>query len=126
MLLLLFCLKCQTEVLSLYYCLPADGHHTTRDQFTTFCAKVLHAEIEAIKLKSCPTARSFESRHSPAAGDDGIEFWRQRLSNVTSRYEKVIMLGDSMGATGALLFSDLATLVQAFTPQVGREASLTA
>ena len=47
-------------------------------------------------------------------------YWREQLKKVTERYSRVLMLGDSMGATAALLFSDLATSVQAFTPQVSR------
>ena len=53
-----------------------------------------------------------------AAGDDRRLYWREQLQKVTERYQRVLMLGDSMGATAALLFSDLATSVQAFTPQV--------
>ena len=34
------------------------------------------------------------------------------------QYDKVVMLGDSMGATASLVFSDLATAVVAFCPQV--------
>lgn len=52
-------------------------------------------------------------------GDDGVEEWRSKIQAVTQRYDKVLMLGDSMGGTGALLFSDLATAVETFTPQVG-------
>ena len=55
-----------------------------------------------------------------AAGDDRRLYWREQLEKVTARYQRVLMLGDSMGATAALLFSDLATSVQAFTPQVSR------
>ncbi len=53
-----------------------------------------------------------------AAGDEeGFRFWWDRLESVTRRYTRVLMLGDSMGATAALLFSPLATAVHAFTPQ---------
>ena len=53
-----------------------------------------------------------------AGGDDGLQYWWDRLAAVTGRYSRVLMLGDSMGATAALLFSPLATAVHAFTPQV--------
>ena len=53
-----------------------------------------------------------------AAGDEGLKVWESRLEAVTKRYSRVIMLGDSMGATAALLFSHLATAVHVFTPQV--------
>ena len=52
-------------------------------------------------------------------GDEGFQYWWDRLAAVTGRYSRVLMLGDSMGATAALLFSPLATAVHAFTPQVG-------
>ncbi len=55
----------------------------------------------------------------PAGGDEGFQDWWDRLAAVTGRYSRVLMLGDSMGATAALLFSPLATAVHAFTPQVG-------
>ncbi|KAK9918296.1 hypothetical protein WJX75_002936 [Coccomyxa subellipsoidea] len=53
-------------------------------------------------------------------GGDSEEFqrWWDRLAAVTTQYKRVLMLGDSMGATGALLFSPLATCVHAFAPQV--------
>ena len=53
-----------------------------------------------------------------AGGDNGQQYWWDRLAAVTGRYSRVLMLGDSMGATAALLFSPLATAVHAFTPQV--------
>ena len=54
-----------------------------------------------------------------AAGDEGYKFWETEIARVSKQYGSVIMLGDSMGASAALLFSHLATTVQAFTPQVG-------
>ena len=39
------------------------------------------------------------------------------MARVTGQYTRVLMLGDSMGATGALMFSPLATSVHAFAPQ---------
>ncbi len=42
---------------------------------------------------------------------------------MTSQYNHVFMLGDSMGATACLLFSHLATSVQAFCPQTDLRAS---
>ena len=51
-------------------------------------------------------------------GDEGVQYWRERIQAVASSYNKVLMLGDSMGGTGALLFADLATSIQVFTPQV--------
>lgn len=54
-----------------------------------------------------------------AGGDDEeFQFWWDRLARVTGQYTRVLMLGDSMGATAALMFSPLATSVHAFAPQV--------
>jgi Leucine-rich repeat (LRR) protein len=50
--------------------------------------------------------------------DDSFDYYRDRLKEYTSRYRRVVMVGDSMGATAALLFADLATTVLAFCPQV--------
>lgn len=44
--------------------------------------------------------------------------YRAKLATVAACYDEVVMIGDSMGATAALLFSDLATSVHAFCPQV--------
>jgi len=51
-------------------------------------------------------------------GDGGEEMYRAKLATVAACYDEVVMIGDSMGATAALLFSDLATSVHAFCPQV--------
>ena len=53
-----------------------------------------------------------------AGGEAAYHEWHARLASVTQRYSKILFLGDSMGASGALLFSDLATAVLAFSPQV--------
>lgn len=50
-------------------------------------------------------------------GDEGFGYWWDRLAEVTGQYSRVLMLGDSMGATAALMFSPLATAVHAFAPQ---------
>lgn len=46
--------------------------------------------------------------------------YHSRLSEAAAGYGRVLMVGDSMGATAALLFSRLATAVLAFCPQVRR------
>ncbi|KAG1680551.1 hypothetical protein FOA52_014998 [Chlamydomonas sp. UWO 241] len=59
------------------------------------------------------------------ASDEGVAYYAERLRQYTSRYARVLMLGDSMGATAALLFSDQATAVLSFCPQVDlTEASI--
>jgi hypothetical protein len=53
----------------------------------------------------------------------GFEDYRSRLASVCGKYDEVIMLGDSMGATAALMFADLATAVHAFCPQADLSSS---
>lgn len=53
-----------------------------------------------------------------AGGDDGYAAYEARLAAACAPYRHVIFIGDSMGATGALLFAHLASDVQAWTPQV--------
>jgi hypothetical protein len=45
--------------------------------------------------------------------------YTDRLRQNTEQYKHVVMIGDSMGASAALLFSPLATKVMSFCPQVG-------
>ncbi|GBG71064.1 hypothetical protein CBR_g8363 [Chara braunii] len=45
-------------------------------------------------------------------------YYFKELSASVKGYRRVIMLGDSMGASAALMFSQLATAVMAFCPQV--------
>ena len=49
--------------------------------------------------------------------------YQDRLQRVCESYKTVVMLGDSMGATAALLFAPMATSVLAFCPQVQLVAS---
>ncbi|KAL4428234.1 hypothetical protein ABPG75_002323 [Micractinium tetrahymenae] len=51
-------------------------------------------------------------------GDEGYELYEGRLRAACAPYRSVVFIGDSMGATGALLFAHLATEVHAWTPQV--------
>lgn len=44
--------------------------------------------------------------------------YTSRLRQYTEQYKHVVMIGDSMGASAALLFSPLATKVMSFCPQV--------
>ncbi|KAG2486470.1 hypothetical protein HYH03_014917 [Edaphochlamys debaryana] len=50
-------------------------------------------------------------------------YYRSRLAAYTAAYPRVLLLGDSMGATAALLFADLATAALAFCPQVDLTAA---
>lgn len=49
---------------------------------------------------------------------DEFERYNQRLASIVEPYDKVVMIGDSMGATAALLFAHHATAVHAFCPQI--------
>lgn len=55
--------------------------------------------------------------------DKEFDKYASRLSTITSRYNHVVMIGDSMGATAALMFADQATCVHAFCPQVDLSVS---
>lgn len=61
-----------------------------------------------------------DSASSPASGCvSGLgSYYRRELEVALRPYKQVIMLGDSMGASAALMFSPLATSVIAFCPQV--------
>jgi hypothetical protein len=67
--------------------------------------------------------REVTSSAQLTGGDDGVTLYRARLEKVCKTYKTVVMLGDSMGATAALLFAPLATSVLAFCPQVLRKHS---
>ena len=65
----------------------------------------------------CGSGDSFEQ----GEGKYGPNYYEGRLERYTSQYARVVMLGDSMGASAALMFSHLASVVLAFTPQVNLE-----
>ena len=56
----------------------------------------------------------------PECNWQGASYYEARLREYIERggYQRILMLGDSMGGSGALLFSHLATSVVAFSPQV--------
>lgn len=66
------------------------------------------------------SSQETESSSSPASGyGSGLgSYYRRELEIALRPYKQVIMLGDSMGASAALMFSPLATAVIAFCPQV--------
>lgn len=45
-------------------------------------------------------------------------YYRRELQEALKGYKRIVMIGDSMGASAGLLFSQLATSVVAFCPQV--------
>ena len=65
-----------------------------------------------------PARNWFDLGGDAVEGDSGGLYYAERLRQYTRRYEHVVMVGDSMGATAALAFSDQATAVLAFCPQV--------
>lgn len=89
---------------------------------------------------NCPAARAFDVLYvadpyrdwygggTDDVQDDGerdpdnapppLSYYRTRLESYTRQYRRVLMLGDSMGATATLLCADLATAALAFCPQV--------
>jgi len=58
-----------------------------------------------------------------SAASASLQYYYDRLEQYTRQYKHVIMMGDSMGATAALLFAPLATHVLAFCPQVDLSTS---
>ncbi|KAG0555451.1 hypothetical protein KC19_12G170000 [Ceratodon purpureus] len=64
------------------------------------------------------------SSSSSSAYVSGLgSYYREELEFALRPYKQVIMLGDSMGASAALMFSPLATSVVAFCPQVDLSTS---
>ena len=63
-------------------------------------------------------ARSWYSQ-DPGCTWSGFEYFESEISKVVESggYRHVLMMGDSMGGSGALLFAHLATRVLAFVPQ---------
>ena len=53
-----------------------------------------------------------------ASNDEAERSWREGIERVAGRYARVLNLGDSMGASAALLFAEVADHAMAFCPQV--------
>ena len=53
-----------------------------------------------------------------ASNDEAERSWREGIEGIAGRYARVLNLGDSMGASAALLFADVADHAMAFCPQV--------
>ncbi|OUS43669.1 hypothetical protein BE221DRAFT_147452 [Ostreococcus tauri] len=70
-------------------------------------------------LYVCDVDRSWYAS-SDASGDQELEFerWSAPLREACEKYERVLYVGDSMGASAALMFAEHATKVLAFCPQV--------
>ena len=64
------------------------------------------------------TTRSWYHGEARCTNDATERAWRERVTAVAGRYARVLNLGDSMGASAALLFADAADHSLAFCPQV--------
>lgn len=84
-----------------------------------FAAAAVHAAKQGFDvLYVADTARSWYGGDGFGNGEQEEMAWRAALGQVANKYEKVIHLGDSMGASAALLFADLSDISLAFCPQV--------
>ncbi|CAK9118529.1 unnamed protein product [Durusdinium trenchii] len=54
----------------------------------------------------------------PSGNWKGLQYFEEKISDITSRYRKVFAWGGSMGGSAALLFANLFDRVHAFSPQV--------
>ena len=84
-------------------------------------AAVTAARLGFDVLYVADTARSWYGGGGFGDGDGGETAerrWRGAVAEISSQYARVVNLGDSMGASAALLFADLADVSLAFCPQV--------
>jgi len=82
-------------------------------------------------LQDLPCARLFVMDPScswywncPNGSWEGFAYYEAQIATMAKGFRRVVMLGDSMGGSGALLYSHLATLVISFVPQVDLEADI--
>ncbi|KAH7295312.1 hypothetical protein KP509_27G042400 [Ceratopteris richardii] len=71
-----------------------------------------HASLTA--SPGCPSGTAMREKECATVGG----YFQQELQEALKDYKRVVMIGDSMGASAGLLFSPLATSVIAFCPQV--------
>jgi len=84
-------------------------------------AAVAAARVGFDVLYVADTARSWYGGSGFGDGDAGETAerrWRGAIEEISRGYGRVVHLGDSMGASAALLFADLADVSLAFCPQV--------
>jgi len=107
------------------------GNGLVRHEFGGSLAKInnqlyadgLHVDVCDVLFVADPSQSWYlkDSRGS----FDGFEEYEQRIRVATRPYKRVSCIGDSMGGSGALLFSHLATeSVVAFSPQVDLEGDV--
>ena len=82
------------------------------------CRDAVSWTSHAHLLAAVQGTRKLTQLHFAGGCDSGFASYSERLQAIAGRYQRVLMLGDSMGASAALMFSNLATCVQVFTPQV--------
>jgi len=87
------------------------------------CADGLYDDVFDVLFVTDPS-QSWYQKDSRGTFN-GFEEYEQRIRVATRPYEKVSCIGDSMGGSGSLLFSHLATeSVVAFSPQVDLEGDV--
>lgn len=70
-------------------------------------------------LYVCDVERSWYMSNVMSVDQDAeFERWSSYLRNACENYERVLYIGDSMGASASLMFAEHATRVLAFCPQV--------
>lgn len=86
---------------------------------TNAAAAVATAEDGFDVLYVTDTTRSWYHGGMNLSGGDPAETeWRGAIAEVASKYQRVLHLGDSMGASAALVYADVADHAIAFCPQV--------
>lgn len=99
----------------------ARGVNNVRGAGAGAAAAVTAARLGFDVLYVADTARSWYGGAGFGDGDAGETAerrWRGAVREISDEYERVVHLGDSMGASAALLFADLADVSLAFCPQV--------
>jgi hypothetical protein len=99
----------------------ARGVNNVRGAGAGAAAAVTAARLGFDVLYVADTARSWYGGAGFGDGDAGETAerrWRGAVREISGEYERVVHLGDSMGASAALLFADLADVSLAFCPQV--------
>ena len=70
-------------------------------------------------LYVCDVQRSWYMSNDMSVNQDAeFERWNTHLRNACAGYERVLYIGDSMGASASLMFAEHATRVLSFCPQV--------
>eukprot|EP00913_Durusdinium_trenchii_P008697 g8170.t1 len=79
--------------------------------------QVLYSLLPVDALYICDPANAWFLQ-DPSGNWKGLQYFEEKISDITSRYRKVFAWGGSMGGSAALLFANLFDRVHAFSPQV--------